>query len=144
MNHMKVISVTACLLASFAIVGTVSAQDHVAKATVPFGFSVGDKWVPAGTYTITSDNYRPETIYVRDKDGKIIVMALTYSDSERSGGGKLVFTKYGDQYFLHEVLCSACGMNVALPGSKHEKVAREHLRADGFSSASEVYLALKK
>ena len=42
--------------------------------------------------------------------------------------GKLVFTKYGDQYFLHEILCSACGMNVALPSSKHEKLARARQR----------------
>jgi hypothetical protein len=143
MNHMKVIAVTVCLFASFAVVGTVSAQDHAARAMVPFGFSVGDQWVPAGTYIITSDIESPNIISLRSKDSKVILMSLTRPDDERSNAHKLVFTKYGDQYFLHEILCSSCGMNVAFPGSKHEKVAREHLRADGFSNASEVYLALK-
>ena len=55
MKPITVIAFAVCLLASFAVVGTVSAQDHAAKATVPFGFNVGDKWVPAGTYTITSE-----------------------------------------------------------------------------------------
>jgi len=40
------------------------------------------------------------------------------SDSE------VVFTKYGNQYFLHEVLCGAVSMHVALPTSKLEKRAR--------------------
>jgi hypothetical protein len=143
MNYMKAIAVTVCLLASFAVVGTVSAQDHAARATVPFGFSVGNQWVPAGTYIITSNTESPNVISLRNKDSKIILMSLTRPESERSNGGKLVFTKYGDQYFLHEILCSSCRMNVAFPGSKHERVAREHLQADGFSTASEVYLALK-
>ena len=144
MSHIKVIAVTVCLLASFAAASTASAQDHVARATVPFGFNVGDRWVPAGTYVITSNEESPNIISLRSKDNKITLMSLTRPDDERSNGGKLVFTKYGDQYFLHEILCSACGMNVAFLGSKHERIAREHLQADGFSNASEVYLALKK
>jgi hypothetical protein len=142
MKHISVFAIAVCLLASFAAVGTVSAQDHAARATVPFNFNVGDRWVPAGTYTITSDTLNPAVIFIRSKDGKIDLLSVTHSDDQRGTADSLVFTKYGDQYFLHEILCSRCGMDVALPGSKHEKLARTRLEA-GLLSPSDVYLALK-
>jgi hypothetical protein len=142
MKHITVIAIAVCLLASFAVVGTVSAQDHAARATVPFNFNVGNKWVPAGTYTMTSDSRSPNVIFIRSKDSKIALLTVAQSDSRRLNAGKLVFTKYGDQYFLHEILCSSCGMNVTFPDSKHEKLARTRLEA-GLLSSTDVYLALK-
>ena len=142
MKSITVVAFAACLLASFAVVGTVSAQDHAARATIPFGFNVGDKWVPPGTYTITSDSNSPNDIYIRSKDSKVALVTLAQPDSRQLNGAKLVFTKYGgDQYFLHEILCSACGMNVALPDSKHERIVRARLA--GLSNPSDVYLALR-
>lgn len=142
MKSVTMIAFAACLLAGFAVVGTVSAQDHAATATVPFGFNVGDKWVPAGTYTISSD-MRSNLISIRDKDRNIALWSLVQSDSRRLNEGKLVFTKYGDRYFLHEILCSSCGMNFALPGSRHEKLARARQEEAGLSNPTDVYLALK-
>jgi hypothetical protein len=143
MKHITVFVIAVCLLASFAAAGTASAQDHAAKATVPFNFNVGDKWVPAGTYRMTSSINTPEVIEIRSEDGKIVLLSVTQSDGQRSNAGKLVFTKYGDQYFLHEILCSLCRMNVSFPASKHEKLARTRMIA-GLSSPSDVYLALNK
>jgi len=143
MKSITAIAFAVCLFASFAVVGTVSAQDHAARATVPFGFNVGDKWVPAGTYTITSES-RSNLIAIRDKDSSIALWSLVQPDSRRLNEGKLVFTKYGDQYFLHEILCSSCGMNLALPGSKREKLARARQEEAGLLNSTDVYLALKK
>ena len=143
MKHITVFAIAVCLLASFAATGTVSAQDHGATATVPFNFNVGDSWVPAGTYMMTSDMSNPKVIFIRSKDGKTALLSVTQSEDRRSDAGRLVFTKYGDQYFLHEILCSLCGMNVAFPGSKHEKLARTRLEA-GLLSPTDVYLALNK
>jgi hypothetical protein len=141
MKHITVFAIAVGLLASFAATGTVSAQDHAATATVPFNFNVGDRWVPAGTYIMTSNMSNPKVIFIRSKDGKVALLSVTQSEFRRSDAGRLVFTKYGDQYFLHEILCSRCGMNVAFPGSKHEKLARTRLEA-GLLSPTDVYLAL--
>jgi len=141
MKRIKVFAIAGCLLASFAAAGTVSAQDHV-KAKIPFNFNVGDRWVPAGTYILTSEVTDPKVIFIRSEDGKITLLSVTESDDPRSGAAKLVFTKYGDQLFLHEILCSVCGINVEFPSSKHEKLARTRLQA-GMLSPSNVYLALK-
>jgi len=143
MKHITVFAIAVCLLASFAAAGTVSAQDHAARATIPFNFNVGNKWVPAGKYTITSNVSNPYVIFIRSEDSKIVLLSVTQSDDERRlDADKLVFTKYGDQYFLHKILCSHCGMSLAFPGSKHEKLARTRLEA-GLLSPSDVYLALK-
>ena len=141
MKHMSVFAVAVCLLAGVVGNGTVSAQDHAAKATIPFNFNVGNRSVPAGTYLITSSTTNPKVVVIRSQDGNIDLLSLTQEDDRRSDTSKLVFTKYGDQYFLHEVLCSRCGIDVEFPDSKHEKLARKRLEA-GLLSPSDVYLAL--
>ena len=141
MKHITVFAIAVCLLASLSSAGTASAQDHAARATVPFNFNVGDKWVPAGTYLMTSNMNLPEVIDIRSADGRILLLSVTQNDGRRLNTGKLVFTKYGDQYFLHEILCSLCGMNVAFPDSKHEKLTRTRFEA-GLLSPTDVYLAL--
>ena len=142
MKHITAIATAVYLLAALALGGTVSAQDHVARVTVPFDFNVGNKWLPAGAYTLSSDSYEPNVISIRSRDdNKISLLSIVESDGQRLKEAKLVFTKYGDQYFLHEILCSSCGMNVAFPDSKHEKTARLRMEA-GLSNPSDVYLAL--
>jgi len=135
-------AIAVCLVASFAAAGTISAQDHTARATIPFNFNVGDRWVPAGTYTMTSDTSNPNVVVIRSEDRKVALMSVTRRDGERLKARALIFKMYGDQYFLHEILCSFCGINVEFPGSRHEKLARTRLEA-GLLSPADVYLAVK-
>ncbi len=142
MKHIASFTVAVCLLANLAGAGTISAQDHAARAKVPFNFNVGNKWVPAGTYTMSSEIANPGVITIRSEDGKIALVSVVQRDGRQSNAGQLVFKKYGDQYFLRQILCSLCEISVAFPASKHEKLARTRLEA-GLSSPPEVYLALK-
>lgn len=142
MKYVTTFSIAVCVLASLALAGNVSAQDHAARATVPFNFNVGDKWLPAGKYLITSNMTDPWVISIRSADGKVVLLGVVAeSDGQRLTAGKLVFKKYGDEYFLHEILCSVCGLNVQLPGSKHEKLVRKRLEA-GLLSPNDIYLAV--
>jgi hypothetical protein len=61
---------------------------------------------------------------IRSQDDRFHALTTTYPADPSTSGGKVTFTKYGNQYFLHEVLCSALSMNVALPKSRLEKQAR--------------------
>jgi len=138
----RITSITLCVLASLAAVCSASAQDHAAKATVPFGFYVGSQWLPSGTYTLTSDSRDPNVINIRNAEGNLQILSLAQTDDHRAKTGELVFTKYGDQYFLHEILCASGHMNVSFTKSKREKSAQEHEQAT-VSTPSTVYLALK-
>jgi hypothetical protein len=134
------IAIAMCLLAGLGVVSA-SAQDHAARATVPFGFYAGDAWVPAGTYVITSDSKNPEVIAIRNLQTGRTVMSLGGRDEPQAGSNKLVFDEYGNQYFLHEILCSSRGMNVQFQRSKKEKLAAEQEASD--APPSTIYLALR-
>src|SRR5450432_3011957 len=105
-------------IASFAVAGKSFAQDHAVQATVPFDFTVGAKLLPSGTYTISADS--TNVIVIRNRYKPIATLSLVRpDDSKQTGnGGKLVFHKYGDQYFLSEILCDAAEMNMKVPPSK--------------------------
>lgn len=130
------------LLASLAAVGSASAQDHVAKANIPFGFYAGSAWLPSGTYTLSSEATHGNIVAIRNADNRTTAMSLVQARGERSNANILVFKKYGNRYFLHEIQCSSSGMNVSFPASKREKQART-LEAS-LSGPSDVYLALLK
>lgn len=134
-------SIALFALSSFLSVGTASAQDHAVQATVPFDFTVGSQPLPAGTYRITSVS--SNIILIRNRDNPAIAMqSLTTNDGEEwKGNGKLVFHRYGRQYFLHEVECPAAAMSVDVPTSKLEK--RVRMQEASLEHPTEVLLALK-
>jgi hypothetical protein len=105
-------------------VGSALAQDLAVRATMPFAFTVGNKLLPPGTYTIIP--VHRGIIAIRSWDANVGVLSTAISDSNQSqNGSKLVFTKYGDQYFLREILGgSGGGLNVSLPLTNSEKRAR--------------------
>jgi hypothetical protein len=135
----RIASIALFALVSIVTVGFASAQQRAVKADVPFDFTVGNKLVPAGTYTISaiSDN----VIEIQNRDAHVAMLSRTNPDEKQSKSGKLVFTKYGDQYFLSEILCASADMNMAVPASKSEK--RAHDQQASLQNASQVFIALK-
>lgn len=143
---MKRITVTALITfpvlvtAALVTVSGAMAQGHAARATVPFDFTVGDKLLPAGNYEITA----PSTgiIEVQNREKHVTMLATTTYDSHESrNGGKLVFDKVGDQYFLSEVLCDQAAINANLPPSKAEKRAQR--QEASLLNTSQVFVATK-
>jgi len=133
------IAIAVCLLASLGAVRA-SAQDHAAKANVPFGFYVGDTWVPAGTYVMSSEASNPLLISIRNAETSKTLMTLGGPDDPQPGSNKLVFAKYGDKYFLHEIQ-SGRGIHVAFSQSKRERLTEE--REASVAPPSTIYLALR-
>ena len=121
------------VLASVLATGAALAADRAVQANVPFDFAVGDRLLPAGSYTIASLN--SDVIVIQSRDHQISLMAITSPDSNESvHGGKLVFDKYGDQYFLSEVLCPTAAISASLPKSRLEKkvsMQQAHLQSAG-------------
>ena len=138
---MKRITVTALFtLAALVTAGGAMAQGRAVRATVPFDFTIGDKLLPAGNYELT----QPSTgiIEVQNRDKHVTILATTMYDSHDSrSAGKLVFNRYGDQYFLNEVLCEQAAINVTLPRSKAEK--RALTQEASVHNASQVFVAVK-
>ena len=120
---MKRITVLALLTAALISLGGARARAQALMFKVPFDFTVGSQVLPAGTYQVS--NVGVHTILIRTNDGRFSAMTSTVADNKSSYGvGKLIFAKYGNQYFLDEVLCSDVAINEEIPKSKREKQAR--------------------
>jgi hypothetical protein len=144
---MKRIPIVALItLASLVSAGNVLAQSREVRATVPFNFSVGNKLLPAGNYTFISE--KQDQILIRSSDqSQFAVLTRTADENPTTWtDGKLIFNKYGDQYFLSEVLCSTAALNVDIPASKTERNAQHQmaeLQSPDQKNAAQVYIALK-
>jgi hypothetical protein len=127
-------------MASFITAGGALAQSPTVQATVPFDFTVGNKLLPPGTYRIHTTMSGVIMIQNRDKPASALSTAI-YDGRQTKGQGKLVFDRYGNQYFLKEVLCTSAGLNVSLPTSKQEK--RVRLQEAMVRPTDQVFVASK-
>ena len=126
-------------LAAFAIailLITLSAGSSLAhpfgfgvRADVPFDFVVGTKTLPKGTYTLklvqhnTSQNWLVITGWDNGETAFASSITVAAEDIE-DNSPKLIFNRYGDQYFLSQVWSGARLAGKELPKSQQE---REHL-----------------
>ena len=129
-------------IALFALAGALGAghafaQVHAVRATMPFGFTVGTKLLPPGTYTITPVSDSVIAIQNRDMHFSMLIPAIPNGKMENSA--QLVFDKYAGHYFLRQIIGGPTAMNVDLPVTKSEKKAR--LQEASVGNQSQVFLA---
>jgi hypothetical protein len=119
----RITAVALFSIATFITIGSALAQAQTLEAKVPFAFIVRSRVLPAGTYRIQSVG--ANLVEVRAKDNSVVETSTTYSDNDGSGtDNRLVFNKYGDQYFLREILCDSAIIHSTLPASKLEKLVQ--------------------
>ena len=130
-------------IASMATCTGAIGQQSVIKANIPFDFTVGNTWMPAGEYTLSSP--LRQIVQLRSADlAKTATIVSSQSFHESSSGSKLVFDKYGDQYFLHRVLCpTVTSLNLDLPQGKAEKQARSRSLEAKLHNGEETLVAAK-
>lgn len=137
---MKTIALIALLaLAGVAGLGRAMAQSEV-QVRVPFDFAVGNKTLPAGTYSITPVS--EWGIEIRNRDTNDSLLTLANHDSNEQRKNVVVFTKYSGHYFMREILCDSASMNVDLPTTKIEQRAHQE-EAKNSTDGGQVLLALK-
>jgi hypothetical protein len=110
-----VLVATACL-----VTHTGALAQNKLQATIPFDFTVGQSQLPAGTYMITY--VQPRVIEFSNWQKNVNVMTLITSTADvQQTPNRLVFNKYGDQYFLSEVRGGYGGSAAKVGTSKREK-----------------------
>jgi hypothetical protein len=139
---MKRITAFALLaIANLALAGTSYAQSNGVWAKVPFAFTVGDKVLPAGTYTIKPESAQVVVIKNHDRPAEAALSLVNQATNGSPSGGKLLFHRYGSQYFLSEILCNPADMNLRIPPSNREKRAlREQAMLERSSTTLVAYL----
>jgi len=129
----KLLSVIAmgCLL-SLLLVGNVHAQlpGTEIRASIPFDFTVRGKTLPAGEYALTRIGDEPSGLLIRNVRDKRehIVFETEPKDARRiPRRNVLVFNRYGDSYFLEEVVTAGEETGRELEPSHAERTLRREM-----------------
>jgi hypothetical protein len=95
-------------------------------ANIPFTFTVAKTTLPAGRYTITVLNPSSDrkTLQVRSMDGHSSAIVLTTAvNGKETDNAKLVFERYGDDYYFAQAQMAGDSTTLAAVRSKREKQA---------------------
>ncbi len=114
------------------------AQDRVV-ADIPFNFAIGNKTLPAGEYSVTQLSPAVMLIKSDDSGGAAMALANAAQANKAQDEAKLVFHRYGDQYFLFQVWTPG-NTGRELPKSKLEREAASRQLAHNASQRLLVYV----
>jgi len=112
------------LLSLLLVAGSAIAQTVHVRADIPFNFAVGSKTYPAGTYSIgTVGDRENKVLLLQSGDGSTSMMLISNAAESITPADKtkLVFSRYGNQYFLSQVWLNGAIRGHQLPKSNREK-----------------------
>ena len=118
---------------------TVSAHAQTASgqresANIPFAFNVGKTTLPAGKYTITVVNPSSDAkvLQIRSSDGRSSAITQTVGViGKASDRAKLVFHRYGDQYFFAQAQMAGETVSLAALKSSAERAQERAIAKAG-------------
>ena len=112
-------------LALLATTQAVRAQEPV-QANIPFAFTAGDTALPAGEYRVQKVHEGSPVLLIRCTEGSpaIMVRTLPASSNGPQEKTKLIFSRYGNRYFLEQVWSEGSSRGSQLPKSAKEKEQR--------------------
>jgi hypothetical protein len=130
-----------------AVVSVQAQSGRKVEVNVPFDFSLGNKTLPAGAYSIRE--YSQNSILIASADGKTHVLAMTLgtpqSDvTESALSARLIFRQYGNQYFLAQIWMTTGSDGRELNQSDAERrAAKEQKLASGGQKLKKVEVAAR-
>ncbi len=132
----------ACALAAAAL-GPASlafAQSQVMQVNVPFAFHNGSQLLPAGIYRVEIQSNH--VILLRGQSRSGFVMTNPETTSKVNGPGKVIFNRYGSQYYVSEFWPQGSETGQRSVKSRQEKEAEQGELAENHSSVATRVLAL--
>ena len=134
MKKQAYIIVTLIMLTTVVGLSTAKAQTNGTelRTNIPFEFNVGNKTMPAGEYTLryTNPNSDLKVMQLFSSHGNASVLVRTSSITHKEpGDAKLIFNRYGEQYFLAQAWFQADRIGLQTPKSRNEKQIERELAA---------------
>ena len=102
-------------------VAAVQAQSLRMRAAIPFDFYINGTALPAGNYEV--NRLEPGVAIVMssfENKASVAFLATSATSPRTASKSKLVFTRYGNQYFLSEIWVAGSDTGRKLPKSKEE------------------------
>ena len=135
--------ITLMAIAAFAIALPTNAFGQTAnvKANVRFDFQIGERAYRAGEYRISlvRDNHIILISSVSDSKSSQFLFA-NHSNGGKKQTSRLVFFKYGEDYFLTEIVLDSQQWDYSIPPSRRQRDSEKHL-ASRITRKIEVHLA---
>lgn len=103
------------------------------KATIPFDFMAGRTSLPAGEYTVAALSDIGTLWVSGDSSEKALLNSQAVQASMPAAATKLVFHRYGDQYFLRQIWVQGEIRGRELPETRMERELASGIR---FSSVA--------
>lgn len=112
-------------------VASANGQSRAVVANIPFEFSVGDKALPAGEYTVRAATENSNALAVQNKQSakSAIRLSISIQKFQESEKTRLVFHRYGPRYFLSEVWVEGEKIGRQLLKTKEESTIESQLAA---------------
>ncbi|MCA1578213.1 MAG: hypothetical protein LC794_12725 [Acidobacteria bacterium] len=104
------------------------------RARIPFAFSVGEKSLPAGEYTIAVLNPTSgrKVLQIRSTDGRSSAIIQTNEHNVNTPEqAKLVFNRYGDRYFFAQAQMAGDSTTLAAVKSNVERNTEQTVASKG-------------
>lgn len=117
------------VMSSFVIALATAGQAQITGriiADIPFDFTVGRATLPAGSYAVARANTQG-ALRISSLQGRAGVFTITHGgrSSDKPSQAKLVFRRYGNEYFLAEVWDEGSTAAIELPRSRAEREIAE-------------------
>jgi len=124
------------LIAMIVFVGALAVAAHAQTnsrialiANIPFQFNIGNKTLPAGDYIVRSisDDYSTVVLRIETRDGRTNAMLVTFTVQGKAQRGRLVFHRYGSQYFFAQAWVDGDSAGLEAEKSRTERGAERKL-----------------
>jgi hypothetical protein len=131
-RHLRLIIAIIIVCGSFAITG--NAQTSVSqtmRARIPFAFTVGDKTLPAGVYTVSILNPASDrkVLQIRSEDGHVSAIVQTVRAKDAlAGHARLVFRRYGESYYFAKAQMTGEATSLAATKTRAERATQRALQ----------------
>lgn len=126
--------VTGCVLALMIAAPTrAQAPGAALRAAIPFDFIVRGKPLPAGNYEMTRINDSPEGLIIRnvnDRRDHVMFQTESVEPTRIPKRSEIVFHRYGESYFLSEVLTAGEETGRELAPSRAERQLRREMASN--------------
>ena len=134
-----------CLL-SLLVVGTTRAQEPGTsiRVQIPFDFTVRGKTLPAGEYEVRRVNDEPIGLLLRnmhDKHDNVVFETEPKIDRTITKRDELIFTRYGDSYFLSEIVTAGEQTGEEVSPTHRERELRREMMTQNQTQPETVTVA---
>ena len=130
------LAVCVCVLGLMTATAFAQLPGIPVRVNIPFDFQVRGTTLPAGEYEISRLSDESQVLEVANIHNRHEHVAIETDPVQGAiaNHGKVVFHRYGDSYFLHEIWTAGLETGRELPATHQEKVLKRETLARGESA----------